>query len=294
MVAMEECCFLCPRNCKVNRVDSVGFCGAPNNLVVAHADLHFGEEPFVVGTGGSGAVFFSHCNLKCAFCQNAELRDGKIGKKVTVARLVEIVKELEQKGASTINFVSGMHYADLVVEALEAYKPKVPVVWNTNAYEKVETIAKLSKYVDVFLPDLKFCSKELSARVATCPNYFEVATSAILEMKKQKPVDLFDKNGVLTSGVAVRHLALPNHTDDSKKIVDFLSKNLNGTILCLMSQYVPFDRAKDMPDLNRKLKPIEYNSVLHYAQQKLKGQIFAQDFSSATTDFIPKWNADNI
>ena len=155
-------------------------------------------------------------------------------------------------------------------------------------------LTKLAKYVDVFLPDLKFCDSNLSMRVATCPNYFEVATAAIKEMRKQKPIDIFDKNGVMTSGVAVRHLVLPNHTNDSKKIVDFLSKNLNGTILCLMSQYVPFDRAKDMPDLNRKLKPIEYNSVLHYAQQKLNGQIFAQDFSSATEEYIPKWNTDNI
>lgn len=285
---------MCPRNCNVDRSLNQGFCGAPNKLVVAHADLHFGEEPFVSGTNGSGTVFFSHCNLKCAFCQNAELRDGKIGKEITPARLVKIIKELEHKGACNINFVSGMHYVNQIIEALEIYRPKVPIVWNTNAYEKVETIKKLSKYVDVFLPDLKFFDSALSQRLAACPNYFDVATKAILEMRKQKPTDEFFENGVMKSGVAVRHLVLPNHTQDSKKIVDFLSSFLDGTILCLMSQYVPFDKAKNMPDLNRKLKPIEYNSVLHYAQSKLAGKIFAQEFSSATEEYIPKWNTENI
>ena len=291
---MKNLCEICPRNCKKDRVTSLGFCGAPSKLIVAHADLHFGEEPFISGKSGSGTIFFSHCNLKCVFCQNAPLRDGKIGKEITVERLIELYKRLESLGASNINLVSPMHYATQIVESLKIYKPKIPIVWNSNGYEKVETIQGVSKYIDVFLPDLKFCDSELSTRLAQCPNYFEVATKAILEMRKQKPNDIFNKNGIMQSGVAIRHLILPNHTKDSKKIIDFLSENLPTTTISLMSQYVPYGKATEIQDINRALKPIEYNNVLSYAKNKLRGNIFSQDLASATTQYIPKWNPDSI
>ena len=291
---MNNFCEICPRKCNANRNNKKGFCGAPKSLVVAHADLHFGEEPFISGTCGSGTIFFSHCNLKCVFCQNAILRDGKIGKEISIEHLIEIIKRLEARGAHNINFVSGMHYADVVIEALEKYKPKIPIVWNTNGYETVKMVKKLAKYVDVFLPDLKFFDPAVSSKFASCPNYFEVASKAIIEMRRQKPIDVFNEKGIMTSGVAIRHLVLPNYTTDSKKIIDFLSNNLPNTQLSLMSQYIPFDKAKNYSDINRKLKPIEYNAVLHHAQNIFNGKIFAQDFSSATEDYIPKWNTDEV
>ena len=291
---MEYFCDICPRNCRADRKIKTGFCGATNKLVVAHADLHFGEEPFISGTNGSGAIFFSHCNLKCVFCQNAMLRDGKIGKEITINHLVEIIKKLENRGAHNINLVSGMHYSKQIIEALKIYKPAIPIVWNSNGYEKVETIKELAEYVDVFLPDLKFFDTNISQELAHCPNYFEFASKAILEMKKQKPNNIYDKNGTLRSGVVVRHLVLPNRTKDSKQIIDFVSSLLPNTTICIMSQYVPLDKALSIPSLSRRLMPIEYNNIVSYAKKRIKGDIFIQEMSSATVQMIPNWNPGNL
>lgn len=290
---MTSTCNICPRNCNADRNKKCGFCHASEKMMVAHFGLHFGEEPCISGTAGSGTIFFCNCNLKCKFCQNDILRDGSIGKEISVLRFVEIVKQLEAMGANNINLVSPMHYVPQIVEAFKIYRPKIPVVYNTNAYEKIETLKQIAPFVDVFLPDLKYFDSELSGRLSLCKNYFEVASKAILFMRQQKPVDVFE-NGLMKSGVIVRHLVLPNHTNDSIKIVDFINQNLNNTIVSLMSQYVPYGEAKNMPDINRTLKPIEYNKVLRHLEKNHTGQIYCQDPTSATEEYIPHWNPSAV
>ena len=290
---MNNLCNICPRNCNANRKTKLGFCGAPSAIKVAHVGLHFWEEPCISGTRGSGTVFFSHCNLRCVFCQNAELRDGKIGKEISTQHLVEVFKRLEKMGAHNINLVSPTHYSTQILDALKTYKPDIPVVWNSNGYETIETIKKVAPYVDVFLVDLKYYDSALSARLSFCPNYFEVASKTILEIRKIVGADIFE-NGLMKKGLIVRHLVLPNHTDDSLQIIDFLAEKMPNTIFSLMSQYVPYAEAKNFEDISRKLKPIEYNRVLHYAQSKMKGTIFAQDTASASEIFIPTWKPEEV
>ena len=291
---MKKFCELCPRMCKINRAKACGFCGASQNMSVAHVSLHFGEEPCISGQYGSGTIFFSHCNLKCIFCQNEILRDGKIGKEISPKYLASIFKRLEKMGAHNINLVSGMHYANKIIEALKIYKPKIPIVWNTNSYETPKTIKELSNYVDIFLADLKFFSSELSIKLAQCPNYFDIASQAIKTMRECIPTDVFNKNGIMQKGIIIRHLCLPNNTKDSKDIIDYISKNFSTTIVSLMSQYTPFGRAKEIPELARKLKPIEYNNVLHHLQQKHKGKIYVQELDSATETQIPIWDITTV
>lgn len=290
---MTNLCNTCPRKCNKNRQSEFGFCGAPEKLKVAHVGLHFWEEPCISGTKGSGTIFFSHCNLKCVFCQNQILRDGKIGKEISIIHLVEIFKRLEKMGAHNINLVSPSHYSTKIVEALKLYRPKIPIVWNSNGYENLETLDAIAPFVDVFLVDLKFFDSTLSQKLANCPNYFEIASKAVLKMRQILPTDKFE-NGIMTKGVIVRHLVLPNHTDDSLAIIGFLAKNLQTTTLSLMSQYTPFGEAKNMPDISRTLKPIEYNRVLRYAQNKMKGVLFAQDVSSASEAYVPIWKPEEV
>ena len=291
---MKSNCNICPRNCNADRKTICGFCGAPQNLKVAHVGLHFGEEPCISGTKGSGTIFFSHCNLKCIFCQNSILRDGVVGKEISVEYLVEIFKHLEQMDAHNINLVSGMHYANEIIAALKIYKPKIPIVWNTNSYEKPETLEKLAGLVDIYLADLKFYDSNLSTKTAKCSNYFSVASQAITKMRALIPNDEYDSNGIMKKGLIIRHLCLPNHTEDSIAIVDYITKHYPTTTVSLMSQYTPYDKAKETLDLNRKLKPIEYNKVLRHLQKAHKGQIYAQDFSSATEDQIPAWDISTV
>ena len=186
----SEICNLFPRKCNINRNKNVGFCGVSNTVKIARAGLHFWEEPIISGESGSGTIFFSGCNLKCVYCQNYEISKQAFGKEISVERLAEIFKELENKGANNINLVTPSHYVTQIIEALKIYKPKVPIVYNTSGYDSVEEIKMLEGWVDVYLTDLKYYSKELSKKYSSAENYFEVATKAILEMVKQQPKHL--------------------------------------------------------------------------------------------------------
>lgn len=285
-------CNICPRECNICRNNSNGFCRAGDKLKVAHVALHFGEEPCISGTRGSGTIFFCHCNLHCAFCQNAPIRDGKIGKEISVEHLVEIFKRLEQQGAHNINLVSPTQYADKIIEALKIYKPKIPVVYNTNGYEKIETLERLRGLVDIFLTDFKYVDSTLSAKYSACKDYFSVASRAILKMRELIPADEYEKD-IMMRGVIVRHLVLPNNTEDSKKVIDFLASNLPTTVLSIMSQFTPMDKAKEV-GLARVLKPIEYNRVLRYAKEKMRGEIYWQEATSATSELTPKWDTETV
>lgn len=287
-------CTLCPRNCNIDRKNSAGFCGATEIVRVAKADVFEWEEPCISGTNGSGAIFFSGCNLKCCFCQNYEISSGFFGKDISVKRLAEIFKELEQKGVHNINLVSPSHYALQIIEALKIYKPKIPIVWNSNGYEKVETIKLLEPFVDIFLVDLKFFDKNLSAKYCKANDYFQKASAVINEMTNSKP-KLIYKNDILQNGVIIRHLVMPNCTKDSINILDWLSKNIKTEfLLSLMGQYTPYHKAQEHPEINRKLKPIEYKIVIEKAKELGLTNGYIQELESSDEKYIPIWDLKGV
>ena len=218
-------CNLCPRKCNVNRDLKSGFCGVSNTLKVARAQLHFWEEPIISGTNGSGTIFFSGCNLKCVYCQNYNISKENFGKDITTKRLAEIFKELENAGAHNINLVTPSHYVKQIVEALNIYKPKIPVVYNTSGYDSVEELKMLEGYVDVYLTDLKYYSSELSQKYSSAKNYFEVCSLAIKEMIRQQPKNVME-NGLIKKGVIIRHMVLPNCINDSFKVLEWIKKQI--------------------------------------------------------------------
>lgn len=287
-------CDICPRKCNIDRSKAVGFCGMTNTVKLAKADVFMWEEPCISGTNGSGAVFFSGCNLRCCFCQNFRISNQNFGKEISTKRLAQIFKELAEKDVHNINLVSPSHFVNQIIEALKIYKPNIPIVYNSNGYESVETIKKLKNYVDIYLVDLKFCSSELSQRYCKANNYFEVATSAIKEMISQKP-KVIVQNGIMKQGVIIRHLVMPNQTADSLKILQWIADNAKeNCLVSLMCQYTPYFNAKNFPEINRKLKPIEYKIVLTRANELGLTNGYAQDMSSATEDFIPLWDLKGV
>lgn len=287
-------CDICPRKCNIDRSKTAGFCGMTSTVKLAKADVFMWEEPCISGTNGSGAVFFSGCNLRCCFCQNFQISNQNFGKEISTQRLAQIFKELEDKGVHNINLVSPSHFVNQIIEALKIYKPNIPIVYNSNGYESVETIKKLKNYVDIYLVDLKFCSSELSQRYCKANNYFEVATSAIKEMISQKP-KVIVQDGIMKQGVIIRHLVMPNQTADSLKVLQWIADNVKeNCLVSLMCQYTPYFNAKNFPEINRKLKPIEYKIVLTRANELGLTNGYAQDMSSATEDFIPLWDLKGV
>lgn len=281
-------CSLCPNDCKVDRKSRVGVCGAYDKVKIAKYYLHKFEEPIISGKNGSGTVFFCGCPMKCVFCQNYELSRNLRGKEISTNELADIFKHLEQMGAHNINLVSPTHYADKIIEALEIYKPNIPIVYNTSGYEKLDLLVELDKYVDVYLPDIKFFSPALSKRYSNKENYFEIASKAI-EFMANKPI-IFGQDGLLKSGTIVRHLVLPQAVSDSKKILDWFSTLKDKAYLHVMSQYTPFGDIKDFPELNRKITKREYQNVIDYAISLGIENMFYQKYESADTKYIPKWD----
>ena len=287
-------CNLCPRKCNVNRDLKSGFCGVSNTLKVARAQLHFWEEPIISGTNGSGTIFFSGCNLKCVYCQNFNISKENFGKDITTQRLAEIFKELENAGAHNINLVTPSHYVKQIVEALIIYKPKIPVVYNTSGYDSVEELKMLEGYVDVYLTDLKYYSSELSQKYSSAKNYFEVCSLAIKEMIRQQPKNVME-NGLIKKGVIIRHMVLPNCINDSFKVLEWIKNNLGeDVIVSVMGQYTPYFNASKFPEINRKLKPVEYKLVInHFNKLGLKNG-FMQSLDSADENYIPPFNLEGV
>lgn len=279
-------CTLCPRNCGAERPETAGFCGA-KELKIARADLHFFEEPPISGTKGSGTVFFCGCLLRCVFCQNYEVSRNEVGKAVTPAELAQIFQNLEAKGAHNINLVTPTHYLNEIEEAFSLYQPGIPVVWNTHSYETEETVERAAKFVDIFLPDLKYFSPEISLRYAGVRDYFERAFAAIRRMRELK-ADEFSGDGLMRSGVLVRHLILPMNLDETFAVLEKLAGELPGTKLSLMSQYTPFGELA-FPELRRKITRREYaRAVGHMRELCIDG--FVQELDSSGTAFIPDWD----
>lgn len=287
-------CELCPRKCGINRDKQVGFCGVTNTVKIARAGLHFWEEPIISGKEGSGTIFFSGCNLKCVYCQNYDISSEAFGKEITVERLAEIFKELEEKGANNINLVTPSHYVNQIIEAVKIYKPKIPIVYNTSGYDSVETIKKLKGVVDIYLTDLKYCSAEYSKKYSKAEDYFLVATQAIKEMIRQQPENCF-KNDIMVKGVVIRHMVLPGLIEDSFNVLNWIKENLGeDVIVSVMGQYTPYHNSKNYPEINRKLKPLEYKMVLnHFIKIGLKNG-FSQELDSASEEYIPPFNLEGV
>ena len=287
-------CNLCPRKCNAFRNDREGngFCKASKTLKIARAGLHYGEEPFISGKNGSGTIFFSGCSLGCVFCQNGEISQNLHGKEISVERLCNIFKELEEQGANNINFVTATHYIDKIEEALSKYKPKIPLVLNSSGYESLSTIKK--DIFDVYLFDFKFFSAEKSLKYASCPDYFKVASSCITEAVKIKGKPQFFDNGIIKSGVTVRHLLLPQGTEEAKNIIEWLNKNTPDIIFSLMSQYVPMYKANEFKELNRKITKREYDKVCEFVFDKNFFDIYIQGMTSSTTEYLPSFDLTGV
>lgn len=287
-----ELCTQCPRGCKTDRVlGKLGFCGAPEAFLVARAALHPWEEPFLSGKRGSGTVFFCGCNLQCVFCQNREISRGKTGRTVTPHALADVMLRLRDAGAHNINLVTPSHYALQLIPVLEKLKPTlgIPVVYNCGGYEKVETLRRLEGLVDIYLPDFKYYSSELSGKYSGAPDYFEVVSEALAEMLRQQPKPTFDGEQMLTRGVVLRHLVLPGARGDSIALLNALAERFGSKafLLSLMSQYTP-EFASDCayPALQRRLTTFEYESVLKKVEE-LGFEGCIQGRSSASASYTP-------
>lgn len=289
-------CNLCPRNCGVNRHETIGVCDAGDNIKLAYYSLHRWEEPVISGTNGSGTVFFSHCNLKCIFCQNKKISTGGYGKIISNDRLKEIFLELQKKGAHNINLVTPTPFVPLIADVLQETKGKeltIPVVYNTSSYENVETIKIMNGLVDIYLADLKYYSNELGLKYSRCNNYFDVASKAIDEMVKQ--VETFEiVDDLMKKGVIVRVLILPGHIEDSKKIIKYLyDKYHDDVIISIMNQYTPIEKL-EYDNLNRKVTDDEYDEVVNYAYDLGVRMAFMQEGETQSESFIPDFDCSIV
>jgi len=321
---MDYPCMACPRECGADRTSGIGFCGGGALPKIARAALHFWEEPCISGVNGSGTVFFSGCSLRCVYCQNRKIALGDVGTTVSVERLAEIYLELQGQGAHNINLVTPAHETDAVIRSLERAKRQglqIPIVYNTGSYEKVENLKRLEGLVDVWLPDLKYYSPELSARYSSAPDYFEVAKNAITEMFRQAGTPEFvplrndanhdgitdaevnsqeaeDETHLIKRGVIVRHMVIPTHTADSKRIIEYLYRTYGDDIfISIMSQYTPVidaETAKAYPELARKLTEREYDSVVDYAIELGVENAFIQEGDVAEESFIPAFDGTGV
>lgn len=285
-------CNICPKNCNVNRENNKGFCGETNTLKIARAALHHFEEPVISGKNGSGAVFFCGCNLKCVYCQNYDISNTiNNGTTVSKEELPQIFNSLIAQGAHNINLVTPTHYSAILSEVLEQ-KFSVPIVWNSSGYEKKETIKSLENKVQVFLPDFKYADNNLAKNLSGAEDYFDVFKSALDEMLNQtgKPVL---ENGLIKSGVVVRHLVLPGFLENTKKVIDYISQFKDEVLFSLMFQYVPI-KELETPSLNRRVKRAEYNEILDYLYKKGIEDGFVQSLSSASKKYIPSFNLEGL
>lgn len=291
-------CTLCPRNCGADRTKTVGFCGATEHIKVARAALHFWEEPCISGTKGSGTVFFSGCNLACRYCQNYDISIGGFGETITVKRLAEIFLELQSDGAHNINLVTPTPYWPQIMAAIDLVgeKIKIPFVANLGGYEKPETIRMLKGYIDIFLTDVKYQSSDISKKYSSAPDYFGFAMDSLSQMISLCGAPKFDDEGIIQSGVIVRHLVLPGCRKDSFEVLKSLAERF-GTeqfVLSLMSQYTPNGHLEDYPELNRRITSLEYHSVVDLALEFGFESAYMQQKSSAKEEYTPPFDLTGV
>ena len=294
-----EKCEICPRKCKVNRLkEEKGFCNLGSEVKVALVSSHDFEEPCISGIGkdtkSSGTVFFSNCNLKCVFCQNHEISQEGKGKAITIERLAEIFLEEQERQVNNINLVTPTMYAYQIIEAIKIAKAKglhIPIIYNSNGYENVETLKALNGYIDVYLPDLKYYADDLAIKYSSAPHYFKIATRAIKEMYNQVGGPVFDENGIIQKGVIIRHLILPNHVQNTKRILKWIKENMPKDIyVSVMAQYFPTFKAKNMENINRKINLKEYREVENYLYALDLENGYMQDLGKHEEEYVPEFD----
>lgn len=291
-------CTLCPRRCRVDRMNNTGFCGMNDTVIVARASLHKWEEPCISWKNGAGTVFFSGCNLHCCFCQNNTISTQNYGKEVSAERLSNIFLSLQDTGADNIELVTPTHFLPDIILSLDKvkHKLKIPIVYNCGGYELTESIDLLNGYIDIYLPDLKYMSPELSAKYSNAPDYFEFASKAVLSMTNQVGELQYNFDGGLLKGTIIRHLVMPGMRHDSIRLMEWIADNTSAdnVLVSIMNQYTPFEFIPDrFSEIKRRVTKMEYNSVVKRAQE-LGLQGFTQDASSATSDYTPEFDLSGI
>lgn len=294
-------CTLCPRNCHADRLSGhAGYCGQTASIVAARAALHYWEEPCLSGENGSGAVFFSGCNMRCVFCQNYHIAHSQTGKEISPERLADIFLELQDKKAHNINLVTPTHYVPQIIYALERAKSQglsIPVVYNTSGYEKVDTLKALDGLIDIYLPDLKYHDSQLSLKYSNAPDYFAVASAAIQEMVRQtgNPVFVNREDSLMLKGVIVRHLLLPGCEADSRYLLRYLHRTYGNRIyISIMNQYTPLPQVASFPELNQKITDEEYEAMVDYAIEIGIENGFIQEGETALESFIPSFDCEGV
>ena len=292
---MLENCNLCPHNCGINRENNqIGRCKATDKVKIALYSTHDFEELCISGEHGSGTVFFSNCNLSCKYCQNYEISQLGKGKEITIDRLAEIFLIQQEKGVENINLVTPTSYVPQIIEAIKIAKKNglnLPIVYNTNSYENIETIKMLNGYIDIYLPDLKYADDNLAKKYSGIDNYFEVAITDIKEMVKQVGIPKFDQHGMIQKGVIIRHLVLPNNIENSKKVLKWIRENLPKDIfISVMAQYFPTYKAKEDESLNRKLTGKEWQEIEHYIEEIGIENGYVQELGEHEEEYVPKWD----
>ncbi len=288
-------CVLCAHRCGVDRINTLGRCKATQTVCIGRAALHFWEEPCLSGQNGSGTVFFSHCSLQCVFCQNEQISHQNVGSAVTCQELAGIFLDLQRQGAHNINLVTPTHYVPQIVTALDLAKTQglhIPIVYNSSGYDSLEAVGMLKGYIDIYLPDFKYCDGTLARRYSHAPNYYQTALDAIEAMYWQVGEPQFDQNGMLQKGVIVRHLVLPGQSTDSKAILKTLHNRYHEEIyISIMNQYTPMPWVKARyPELARTVSEEEYQDVLAYAQELGIQNAYIQEGPTALESFIPDFD----
>lgn len=290
-------CKQCPRQCGVLRTDDysgVGMCGMPRSPVIARAATHTGEEPCISGQNGSGTIFFSGCSLRCLFCQNEPISQQRFGKEISINRLIDIIRELEKSGVHNINFVNPTHYAHVIRETLMQYKPAIPVIYNSGGYERVETIRSLDGLIDVYLPDCKYVSSDISEQFSGAKDYFSYAAPAILEMARQTGPVILNENGIIRKGTIVRHLVLPGHIKESETVLDWLAANKDLFWVSLMFQYTPMGNTQPYKELQRPLTARECHKIWEYMNGLGIENGYVQDRKSSGAAMIPTFDLTGV
>ena len=290
-----EKCEICPHNCKVNRAQGqIGRCRCNDKIKIALVSTHEYEEPCISGKNGSGTVFFSNCNLNCMYCQNYEISQLGKGREITIEELADIFLKQQEKGVNNINLVTPTMYAYHIIEAIKIARKNglnLPIIYNTNGYEKVETIKALDGYIDVYLPDLKYYSDILSKKYSNVDKYFEIATKAIKEMYKQVGQATFNEDGIIQKGVIIRHLVLPNHLQNTKHILKWIKENLGDIYVSIMAQYFPTYKAKWDSLIGRKLTKKEYKEIENFLYTLDLKNGYIQELGEHEEEYVPEWDA---
>ena len=290
---MLEKCVICPHNCGINRLDGqVGRCKSKDTVKIALYSTHNFEEPCISGKKGSGTVFFSNCNMNCVFCQNYEISQQGKGREISVQELAEIFIKQQEKCVENINLVTPTSYVPQIIEAIKIARKNglhIPIVYNTNGYEKVETLKMLEGYIDIYLPDLKYSDDLLAKRLSKVDNYFEIATNAIKEMHRQTGKAIFNDDGIMQKGMIIRHLVLPNHILNSRRVLKWINYNMNDVYVSVMAQYFPTYKAKEIEDINRKLTKEEYEEIENYLYRLNLENGYIQELGEHEEEYVPKW-----